>query len=149
MHADPAPASDAVLQQALQSAREVPTPAPPALPNLSTGYRIGQRIPVGYQYEAAITQNAVFSLPVDPLSGFCALGALPVGFGVDAPHASSVRTLTWKLDLLECVEDSSHRMHCCINRVYTLGKTPARFNTLGKTPARFNTLGATQARCKA
>ena len=106
--ADPAPASDAVLQQSLQGYPEFPAAAPPALPNLATGYRIGQRIPVGYQYEAAITQNAVFSLPVDPLSGFCTLGGLPVGFGVDAPHASSVRASICSFGLLTFPENLSH-----------------------------------------
>lgn len=90
-HADPEIATAAVLETALNKLPELPQAAAPATPDNGT-YRIGQRIPIGRQLGATIKQNGFFSLPVDPYTGFCADGGLPLGMGIDAPSASTVCT---------------------------------------------------------
>eukprot|EP00892_Ulva_mutabilis_P008943 jgi/Ulvmu1/6420/UM003_0049.1 len=85
---DPEPATAAILEEALNKLPDLPQEAPPGAEDIGT-YRVGQSIPIGRQLNATITQNGVFSLPVDPYTGFCLDGGLPLGMGMDEPAAST------------------------------------------------------------
>jgi hypothetical protein len=89
--ADPAPASGVLTDESIKGLSPLPQPAAPLSPSLPSGYRIGQRIPIGLQFQATITNNAFFSLPIDSFSGYCVDGAHPIGMGINMPHMSTVR----------------------------------------------------------